>query len=533
MRDGVRLAADLYPAAGAGKAPVLLMRTPYNKAGVEGTARKYAAAGYHVVVQDTRGRYESEGNFYPYNSEGQDGYDTLEWIRQQPWSDGRVGMWGASYVGAVQWQAAAEHGPGLAVLAPTATWSSFYRNVYLGGTVRLGLVAQAAASLERPPAGTPVGTIDWSRVLLHLPLVEMDRAIGWRMPWLTGILAHNRPDGFWKRLDVTEEVASLRLPVQHVVGYYDFFCREVVGNFQRLRSHVVEQLILGPWDHGTIGKTRVGDVDFGPNARLDLAEENLSWFNRILKGSSGSSPHVRYFSMGDNTWHESTDWPPPTASPTWFYLHSNGTANTRHGGGRLSRQQPDAEPADVFDSDPSNPVPAVPAGMGHGTFETVWGPVDQGANEDRRDVLVYATEVLRKPLRFAGPLKAELSVSSNTRDSDWVVKLIDVRPDGFAQNLATGIQRAGYFESPLEFRPTTPGQQYRISVDLGHAAATILPGHQLRVEVAGSCFPLYDRNTNTGEGPGGARVLIARQQVEHAAGTVSGILLPVLRGEGE
>ncbi|HWB97122.1 MAG TPA: CocE/NonD family hydrolase, partial [Bryobacteraceae bacterium] len=327
--------------------------------------------------------------------------------------------------------------------------------------------------------------------------------------------------------------ASLRIPVQHVVGYYDFFCREVVANFQRLRSQTVEQLILGPWDHGTIGKTRVGDVDFGPNARLDLAAENLSWFNRFLKGSTGDFPQVRYFSMGDNTWKASADWPPPNASSTWFYLHSQGNANTRQGGGRLSRQEPGSEPADVFESDPANPVPAVPAGNGHAIFETAWGPVDQGVNEDRPDVLVYTTEVLRKPLRFAGPLRAELNIHSSTIDSDWVVKLIDVRPDGFAQNLATGIQRAGYFESPLEFRPLVPGRRYKISVDMGHAAAAVLPGHRLRVEVAGSCFPLYDRNTNTGAGPWGERVLVSHQRLEHSAGAASGVLLPVIEGEAE
>src|SRR4051794_38973660 len=253
MRDGVRLAADMYSLNLAEKQPVLLQRTPYNKNGSTAVAEKYANAGYTVVVQDTRGRFASEGVFFPYNNEGQDGYDTLDWIVKQPWSNGKVGMWGASYVGAVQYQAAAESPPGLVVMCPTATWSSFYRNIYLGGAARLALIATAAASLYPPPSGTSPPS-DWYGTLLSTPLIELDRTIGWPIPWLSGILAHNHPDGFWKRLDLTSEMEKLTsLPAQHVVGYYDFFLRETVSNFQRLSTRSEDQqLILGPWDHGSV-----------------------------------------------------------------------------------------------------------------------------------------------------------------------------------------------------------------------------------------------------------------------------------------
>jgi uncharacterized protein len=210
VRDEVELSTDVYGADAGGKRPVLLMRTPYNKSAVQATAERYAAAGYVVVVQDERGRYASPGTSLPYNNEGQDGFDTLEWITRQPWCDGRVGMWGTSHVGAVQWLAAAEHSPGLAVLCPTATWSSFYRNIYVGGASRLALISQAAAGRSTPPAGLSPPA-DWGPVLMHLPLADMDRAIGWPMPWLSGILTHPRPDGFWKRLDVTREVEAVRL----------------------------------------------------------------------------------------------------------------------------------------------------------------------------------------------------------------------------------------------------------------------------------------------------------------------------------
>jgi putative CocE/NonD family hydrolase len=540
MRDGIKLATDVYTLEPGKRQPVLLMRTPYNKSSGQKTAELYARSGYTVVVQDCRGRYASGGNFLPYNTEGQDGFDTLEWITKQPWSNGQTGMWGASYVGAVQWQAAAEKAYGLAVLAPTATWSSFYRNVYLGGTVRLALVCQAAASLEPPPP--PLASpSDWSRTLMHLPLMNMESAIGWPLPWLTGILTHNRPDGYWKRLDLTKDLDALEIPAQHVVGYYDFFCRETVASFLKMRAHSAtrqarqnQQLILGPWDHGTIGKTKVGDVDFGPGAELDLPKENLAWFDRFLKidASAMTKPFsaVRYFSMGNDVWKTAEDWPPPNVQHTWFYLHSDGRANSRRGSGRLDKLPPKAfEPSDSLQADPADPVPAVLETDSRPRYSATWGPVDQGPIEDRQDVLVYSTESLKAPLTFAGPLRAELHVSTDSPDSDWVVKVIDVRPDGFAQNLAVGILRSSTRESELRPKPLVPGENYQIKVDLGHVAAKIERRHSLRVEVTWSYFPLFDRNTNTGEGPTGSRTRVATQTLLHSRRSSSRILLPIIQ----
>jgi len=540
MRDGIKLATDVYTLEPEKRQPVLLMRTPYNKVSGQKTAELYARSGYTVVVQDCRGRYASGGSFLPYNTEGQDGFDTLEWIAKQPWSNGQTGMWGASYVGAVQWQAAAERAYGLAVLAPTATWNSFYRNVYLGGTVRLALVCQAAASLEPPPPPLALPS-DWSRTLMHLPLTSMESAIGWPLPWLTGILIHNRPDGYWKRLDLTKDLDALDIPAQHVVGYYDFFCRETVAGFLKMRAHSAtpdarqnQQLILGPWDHGTIGKTQVGDIDFGPAAHLDLPNENLAWFDRFLKSDASAITkpfsRVRYFSMGNNIWETAEDWPPPNVQHTWFYLHSGGRANSRRGSGRLDKLPPKAfEPSDSFQADPADPVPAVPETDSRPRYSATWGPVDQGPIEDRQDVLVYSTEPLKAPLTFAGPLRAELHVSTDSPDSDWVVKVIDVRPDGFAQNLAVGILRSSARESELRPTPLVPGETYRMKVDLGHAAAKIERMHSLRIEVTWSYFPLFDRNTHTGEGPTGSRTRVATQTLLHSRTSSSRILLPIIQ----
>ena len=536
MRDGIALATDIYRDAAVSKAPVILMRTPYDKSKQKGNAEKYVDAGYIVVIQDCRGTRESEGVLAPYNNEGQDGFDTIEWITRQAWCSGRVGMMGGSYVGAVQWQAAVEYPPGLAAIAPQATWSSFYRNLYLGGAVRLSLISSWLAGNTPKPEG--VQPADMNEALLRLPLSDVDEAIGWPMPWLDAYLTHPEPNGFWKRLDLTDELPNLKMPALHVVGYYDFFSRESVGNFMIMQqsrdpqTRKQQRLVLGPWDHGTVGRATVAEVDFGPDAEVDTFALQLDWFDRHLKQDpvaiARPFPPVRYFSMGDNAWHDAQTWPPEGFSATSFYLHSDSKANTRSGAGKLNREEPAGEePADTFRADPAHPVPACPVTETRPMKAAVWGPVDQSALEDREDVLVYTSDVLTEPLSFAGNVEAKLFVSADTPDADWAVKLVDVRPDGFAQNLATGILRGRYRDSLLVPSPLQPGKVYEITVDLGPCAATIAKGHRLRVDICGSLFPLYDRNSNTGEGPFGSSTLISTESVYHSSLKASRIVLPI------
>ena len=530
MRDGIRLATDVYRDDTLPKAPVILMRTPYDRTKQKGLGERWAKAGYIFIAQDCRGKFGSAGDFAPYIHEGQDGYDAIEWITRQPWCSGRVGMMGGSYVGAVQWQAAVENPPGLAAIAPQATWSSFYRNIHLGGSVRLSLISSWIAGNSPKPSG--VTSADMNVALLRLPLSEVDSAIGWDMPWLDAFLTHPEPNGFWTRLDLTSRLPDLQLPALHVVGYYDFFSRESVDNFVIMQKQArdpqtrqQQRLILGPWDHGTIGKTKVAEVDFGPAATVDTFALQLDLFDRHLKQDAAARAKpfapVRYFSMGDNVWRDAQTWPPAGFTGTAFYLHSTGKANTRRGNGRLTREAPKADqPADTFRADPANPAPSTPQKAG------IWGPVDQGATEDRADVLVYTSEVMTAPLTFAGNAEAKLHVSTDTPDADWAVKLIDVRPDGFAQNIARGILRGRYRNSLLKPELMQPGQVYEITVDLGPVAATIAKGHQLRVDISGADFPLHDRNPNTAEGIHGSRTAIATESVHHRPGALSRLILP-------
>lgn len=536
MRDGVKLATDVYRDDAVERAPVVLIRTPYDRTKQKEAAERWVQAGYVFVAQDCRGTRASEGVLAPYNNEGQDGYDTIEWLTRQPWCNGRVGMIGGSYVGAVQWQAAVENPPGLVVIAPQATWSSFYRNLYLGGAVRLSLISGWIAGNTPKPDG--VTSADMNDALMQLPLSDIDEAIGWPMPWLDAYLTHPEPNGFWTRLDLTTRLPELQLPVLHVVGYHDFFSRESVDNFVLMQQHArdpetrrQQRLILGPWDHGTIGKSKVAEVDFGAEAALDVAAIQLDWFDRYLKQDDAAQarpfPPVKYFSMGDNVWRDAQTWPPEGVA-TSFFLHSVGKANTRSGNGRLSREAPTQEqPADSFKADPANPTPSSPVTETRPLKAAVWGPVDQRATEDRDDLLVYTSDVLAEPLTFAGNIEAKLHVSTDTPDADWVVKLIDVHPDGFTPHLARGILRGRYRRSLLKPELMQPGQVYEITVDLGPAAATIAKGHRLRVDISGADFPLYDRNPNTAEGIFGNKTAIATEQVHHRPGALSRIVLPV------
>lgn len=403
--------------------------------------------------------------------------------------------------------------------------------------MRLSLIAGWLANNTPKPEGAKPN--DMNDALMRLPLSDVDEAIGWPIPWLDAYLTHPQPDGFWTRLDLTSRLPELQLPALHVVGYYDFFSRESVGNFSIMQKQARDamtrkgqRLVLGPWDHGTIGKSRVAEVDFGAEAALDVAAIQLDWFDRHLKQDSAAIaepfPPVRYFSLGDNVWRDAQTWPPEGFTPTSFYLHSEGQANTRRGNGRLAREAPNNnQPNDAFRADPLQPVPACPVTDSRPIKAAVWGPVDQAPLEDRDDVLVYSTPPLTEPLTFAGNLEAQLFVSADTPDADWVVKVVDVRPDGVAINLATGILRGRYRNSLLKPELMKPGEVYEIMVDLGPCAATIAKGHQLRVDICGSLFPLYDRNPNTAAGIFGDQIAVATEQVHHRPGALSRLVLPV------
>lgn len=550
MRDGVTLRADIYRPKAEGKFPVLLQRTPYDKRGGIDQGPKLAERGYVVIVQDVRGRYTSEGEWYPFKYESRDGYDTVEWAAGLPYSNGKVGMFGASYVGATQMLAAIAQPPHLAGVFPIVTASNYHEGwTYQGGAFALWFNsswtsrALAPDTLMRRVRDT-TDVREWlpKLPLANFPLLEPGTADGlasYYYEWLE----HPDYDDYWKQVSIEEHHAKIQVPAYHVGGWYDIFMGGTLRNFVGLKGRAAgdlarrgQRLLLGPWYHGPFdGKS--GEVDFGPEARggasvFDTDAVMLRWYDALLKGEANGIERekpVRIFVMGKNVWRDEDDWPLARAHPTRFYLHSAGNANTLTGDGTLSREAPAAEPADRYVYDPHDPVPTRGGGLCCDNARLASGAFDQRPVEARSDVLVYTTSAFAEDFEVTGPMTLELYAGSSAVDTDFTAKLVDVWPNGFAQNLTDGILRARYRNSPEKAEFMTPGTVYKLTVDLWATSNVFLAGHKLRLEISSSNFPRFDRNLNSGEHPARAtRVVKATQTIYHDPEHPSALVLPVV-----
>ncbi len=563
MRDGTVLRADVYRPATAGKYPVILQRTPYNKALLAGAILmldvvRTASEGYAVVIQDTRGRYASGGEFYAFRDDITDGYDSVEWCAAQAWSDGQVGMYGASYVGATQWLAALSAPPHLKAIFPLITASDYHEGwTYQGGAFALGfsaswtlarLAPDTAARLSRTQPdgseklGTLIGSIDrLSQLFHHLPLTDfplLDDAAPYFYDWL----AHPDDDDYWARWNIEARHGSVRVPACNVGGWHDIFLGGTLRNYVGMRerggtpqARQGQKLVIGPWYHTLPLGNVVGDVDFGFASHslvADLDGLHIKWFDYWLKGKPNGlldEPPVRLFTMGANTWRTENEWPLARTQYTTHYLHSEGQANSLGGDGLLSPDAPGSEPADVYVSDPRDPVPtrggAVtgwPAAMPGGAF-------DQRPIEERADVLVYTSPVLERDLEVTGPLGVTLYAATSAVDTDFTAKLVDVAPDGYARNLSDGIIRGRYRESKTRSKLLRPGEVYEYTLDLWATSNVFKAGHRIRLEIASSNFPRFDRNPQTGQGAAEAsRLEPALQRVFHDELRPSHIVLPII-----
>lgn len=536
LSDGVRLATDLYLPSDTSPVPALLMRTPYGKEGGSVAGRYFSSRGYAFVVQDCRGSGASEGTFYPYRSEGKDGSEAQEWIGTRKWSSGVVGTIGASYVGGTQWLTAPYRSPFVKAMAPVATFSNFYNNLYFGGAFRIAMAGGWTVGRTASSSEALVG-LDYNKAFLHLPLVEMDDVFGWRIPMLRDWVSNDRYGDYWQEFNVEGSFAHLDVPALHIVGLYDFFLPETVKSYllmerqaktEEARRH--QKLIIGPWDHGTIGQRRVGEIDFGPKAVLHQRALQTRWFDRHLKGLDNGidrEPPIRYFVMGVNDWREAFRWPPQETRMVDYFLRSAGNASTSGGDGSLGTEAATSAGYDTFVADPERPIPSKGGRGVEPTYEGAWGPFDQSRIEENPEVLVYTSAPLEREVEVAGPLYATLYIETDSRDTDVVVKLVDVFPNGYAQNLATGILRGRFRRSLSSPELLTPGEIYEWKVDMTHVSNRFRRGHRLRIDVAGSCFPLYDRNPNTGDGPRSKRARKARLRLHHSSKYRSRITLPV------
>ena len=570
MRDGVPLATEVYLPRQSGNYPVVLTRSPYTRGSLAAGSNcdnprltELARRGYVGLNQDARGRYRSGGAFDPFQQEGGDGYDTVEWAAEQPWSDGRVGIFGASYVGVTTLQAAAHAPPHLVTAVAEITASDYHDNwTYVNGAFDLHLnqgwtlaffladsyrrsLYGSGFSLQeidrRVAARMEAGRRDLlSKWVWMLPLNSMP-AFREDAPYYYDWLAHPDYDSYWRQVDIEQRYADITVPVLHTGGWYDVFAVGTVRNFVGMRANGGSPAAR----NGTklvmtcCGHTRAqGLIGWGPEAQTFDAALTNRWFDHYLKGVDNGidrEPDVQLFVMvppdsgtdAGGFYLAADEYPLPQAQPIRFHLGSGGRANTRHGDGTLSREAP-AGPPDRFVYDPADPVPTMGGNLCCGDF-LLRGAVDQSDIELRDDVLVYTSEPLAEDLVVIGPVTVRLWASSTARDTDFTAKLVDVHMDGIAHNVLDRIVRARY-RNGSKSAPSliTPGETYEYTIPLGDTATVFRRGHRIRLEVSSSNFPHFDRNLNTGHPLGqDAAMVTATQTIFHDAAHPSYVELPV------
>ncbi len=551
MRDGTVLRADIYRPSEQGRFPILLERTPYNKSGEVEFGHLAAAAGYVAIIQDVRGRYTSEGEWYPFKHESQDGYDTVEWAAGLPYSNGKVGMFGGSYVGATQMLTAIAHPPHLAGICPVVTASNYHNGwTYQGGAFEQwfneswtsGLAQDTLNRFVQNNTNARIGI--WKLPLANYPLfnfkpsaLETDRP-GELAAYFLDWLAHPNYDDYWKRWSIEDHYPQIQVPALTVAAWYDIFQGGSLRNYEGIKlkggseaARHGQHLLVAIGGHAGSGR-KIGDVDFGPAAaEFDEDKVTLDWYNYLFKGVQNQFARkpVRIFVMGVNQWRDEDNWPLSGARTTKYFLHSSSNANSLRGDGSLSITAPASEPTDHYVYDPANPVPTIGGPLCCDGLHLPPGPRDQRPAEAREDVLVYSTSPFSKDLEVTGPVRVELYAKSSAVDTDFTAKLVDVWPNGFAQNLTEGIIRARYRDSQEMPEMMNPEQVYKFAIDLWSTSNVFRQGHRLRLEISSSNFPRFDRNLNTGEDPeSGSRYVSATNTIYHDAGHPSVLELPVV-----
>ena len=579
-RDGVRLATDIYLPDGepapSGPFPAILIRTPYNKAGVAGTAEFFTKFGYAVAVQDVRGRYSSEGTFYIYIKEGPDGKDAVEWVAARPWCNGDVGTFGGSYLAATQNALAVLRPPHLKTMFVLVGTSNYVEDgAGRGGAFALlhnatyGFnLAQTGKEARTYDAENPADTAsglavkrayaklgDW---LKAAPLKD-NSPLAWTpsyRKWYADWRAHPTYDDYWKQNGYNFEEHHSRypdIPICFVGGWYDIFKRGTLKNFTGLSGRKsYTKLLMGPWTHST-GKSFAGDVDFGTEAEMKMNYQAVRWFDHFLKGTDQGiekEPPVKYFLMGagdtaknqngrlqsGGQWKTAATWPPSGFVERRFYLHADGSLRT------TTAQQSGTS---IFQYDPRNPVPTIGGNIDSGKHLVRRGAQNQvlikgdfAATDElplaaRRDVLTFATVPLDHDIEVTGAIRVELWVSSSAKDSDFTAKLIDVYPpskdypDGYAMNLEDGILRMRFRNSREKEELLSPSELYQVTIDLWATANLFRKGHKIRLDISSSNFPMYDLNPNTGEPLGRhTRLQSALNTVYHGGEHPSCVVLP-------
>jgi putative CocE/NonD family hydrolase len=551
MRDGIKLYADVFRPDAAGKFPVLLQRTPYDKNYGTEFGLKAAAQGYVVIIEDVRGRYASEGEWYPFKNEMNDGYDTVEWAAALPYSTGKVGMFSGSYDGATQMLAAIGHPPHLAGIFPYVTASNYHENwTYQGGAFEQWFSESWSSKLARetfnranqkrvdPLTGAPtLPLVDYPIFGLQ-PLPSQAATTTAFAPYFLDWLDHPSYDDYWKAVSIEDHFSDIIVPALHIAAWYDIFLGGSLRNYLGIRSHggsaearSGQRLLVIVGGHAGDGP-KIGAVDFGKDSIFDEDETTIQWYDYLFKGARNkfsTGKPVSIFVLGANKLRQEDEWPLARAKNARYFLRSTGAANGRTSSGSLSVVAPAAEKPDQYVYDPNDPVQTIGGPLCCGALSTGIGPQDQRPAEARNDVLVYTTPAFSKETEITGPISLDLYVSSSAVDTDFTGMLVDVWPNGFAQNLTSGILRLRYRKSQENPELAKPGEIYHITLDLLATSNVFLAGHKLRLEVSSGNFPRFDRNMNTGEEQAHAtRMVRATNVVYHDKARPSALIVPVV-----
>jgi putative CocE/NonD family hydrolase len=495
VRDGINLAADItfpetLPAA------AVVMRTPYGKGGEVPSKRagELAAGGYVFVTADVRGRGDSEGTFVPYRNDGPDGYDVIEWVAAQDWCTGAVASFGGSYPGQIQYLTALERPPSLRAMVVMVTPSDpFVENP-------TGVLSPMKIEWFRLVDGRVPqyqGAVDWLNVYRHRPMLTMDEAAGFVSENWREALRNRRLDDFWAPLRYQDRLAEVTVPVLHISGWYDDEEIGTPANFAALAAAGCpgQRLLMGPWGHHVNESRVLGDVDFGPEAVIDLNGYVLRFLDEQLRAGPPAGPKpVRIFLMGANEWRYEETWPPADVTETILYLHGSGRANSCYGDGALSPDPPGDEPADQWIHDPADPVPYPTAA----SSRQIGGPDDCAGVQGRSDVLVYTTDPTSEPLDVVGPVRLICHVSTSAADTDVVARLSLVSSSERAQRLCDGMLRLRYREGFNQELPAVSGDVYEIEVAMWDTAQRVSAGQRLRLDIASAAFPKHEVNLGTG-----------------------------------
>ncbi len=537
MPDGVALVADVYRPETSKRVPALLLRTPYvrNGLGSYQQGHYWAARGYAYVVQDVRGRGDSEGKFEPLVNEAKDGYATQSWVARQPWSDGQVGTLGGSYLGWTQVFPAPLNNPALKAMIPMVTPSDpggFWPMRH--GGISFGMLEWAMVVQGKTVRDFPDDEAELANAYRSLPLLTIDERIGARSDLWRNYLANLENAAYWAARSYQRRLPESRVPMFHLTGWYDGTLGGSLENFATMRTKAApaarenQYLMIGPWRHWVDSDSRgtvIGGMDFGSAAVVDTRRQYELWFARYLKREANEAtawPRVRLFQLGENRWIGADDWPLPDTRFTRFYL-SGARAGQPDAGRVMPDSLPDGAPS-TYDYDPADPTPFLwTRNVDSG------GPDDYRPVEQRRDVLTYTMESPKEAMAVCGPVRATVTASSSARDTDWVVRLSLVRTDGYSQRLTEGWVRARTRRGDFRNDPLTPGKPETYDIDMWGTCVGVRPGEHLRVAVMSGAYPVLTRNLNTGGNlPRETTPVVAHQTIFSAPGRLSWITLPVV-----